>query len=60
MRPTYHRVVVYLIIVFSLRPFTGKDLLQYFGKCKEVFLVISYGDGKHKSNVSVNFVEGIQ
>ena len=38
--PTYHRVVVYLIIVFSLRPFTGKDLLQYFGKCKQVFFLL--------------------
>ena len=33
----YHRIVVYLIIVVSLRPFTCKDLLQYFGKCKQVF-----------------------
>ena len=58
----YHRVVVYLIIVFSLRPFTCKDLLQYFGKCKQVFffwLLVIVMDSI-KSNPSVNFVEGIQ
>ena len=59
-----HRVVVYLIIVFSLRPFTCKDLLQYFGKCKQVFfLLLVIVMGSIKSNLSVNyfnFVEGIQ
>ena len=56
-----HRIVVYLIIVFSLRPFTCKDLLQYFGKCKQVFffLLVIVMDSI-KSNLSVNFVEGIQ
>ena len=57
----YHRVVVYLIIVFSLRPFTCKDLLQYFGKCKQVFfLLLVIVMDSIKSNLSVNFVEGIQ
>ena len=61
VRPTYHRVVVYLIIVSSLQPFTGKDLLQYFGKCKQVFfLLIVIVMDSIKSNLSVNFVEGIQ
>ena len=49
------------IIVFSLRPFTCKDLLQYFGKCKQVFfLLLVIVMDSIKSNVSVNFVEGIQ
>ena len=53
----YHR----LIIVFSLRPFTCKDLLQYFGKCKQVFfLLLVIVMDSIKSNLSVNFVEGIQ
>ena len=58
----YHRIVVYLIIVFSLRPFTCKDLLQYFGKCKQVFflLYLVIVMDSIKSNLSVNFVEGIQ
>ena len=45
----------------SLRPFTCKDLLQYFGKCKQVFfwLLVIVMDSI-KSNVSVYFVEGIQ
>ena len=60
VRSTYHRVVVYLIIVFSLRPFTCKDLLQYFGKCKQVFfLLLVIVMDSTKSNLSVNFVEGI-
>ena len=49
------------IIVFSLRPFTCNDLLQYFGKCKQVFfLLLVIVMESLKSNVSVNFVEGIQ
>ena len=60
MRPTYHRVVVYLEVVFSLRPFTCKDLLQHFGKCKQVFfLLLVIVIESIKSNVSVNFVDGI-
>ena len=56
-----HRIVVYLIIVFSLRPFTCKDSLQYFGKCKQVFfLLLVIVMDSIKSNLSVNFVEGIQ
>ena len=56
-----HRIVIYLIIVFSLRPFTCKDLLQYFGKCKQVFfLLLVIVMDSIKSNLSVNFVEGIQ
>ena len=59
--PLRRCVVVYLIIVFSLRPFTGKDLLQYFGKCKQVlFLLLVIVMDSIKSNLSVNFVEGIQ
>ena len=59
--PTYHRVVVYLIIVFSLRPFTCKDLLQNFGKCKQVFfLLLVIVMDSIESNLSVNFVEGVQ
>ena len=50
-----------LIIVYSLRPFTCKDLLQYFGKCKQVFfLLLVIVMDSIKSNVSVYFVEGIQ
>ena len=57
----YHRVVVYVEIVFSLRPFTCKDLLQYFRKCKQVFfLLLVIVMDSIKSNLSVNFVEGIQ
>ena len=45
----------------SLRPFTCKDVLQYFGKCKQVFfLLLVIVMDSIKSNVSVYFVEGIQ
>ena len=40
---------------------TCKDLLQYFGKCKQVFfLLLVIVMDSIKSNLSVNFVEGIQ
>ena len=60
-----HRIVVYLIIVLSLRPFTCKDLQLYFRKCKQslnkyFFLLLVIVMESMKSNVSVNYVEGIQ
>ena len=58
----YHRIVVYLIIVFSLRPFTCKDLLLTVLRKMQtsIFLLLVIVMDSIKSNLSVNFVEGIQ
>ena len=57
LRPTYGRVFLFNNCV----QFTtfGKDLLQYFRKYKQVFLLLVIMMESIKSNVSVNFVEGI-
>ena len=52
----YHRIVVYLIIVFSLRPFT--TVLRKMQT--SIFLLLVIVMDSIKSNLSVNFVEGIQ
>ena len=52
----YHRIVVYLIILFSLRPFTA--VLRKMQT--SIFLLLVIVMDSIKSNLSVNFVEGIQ
>ena len=62
--PTYHRVVVYLIIVLSLRPLHAKIYNCTSENANKdstsICLLLVIVMESMKSNVSVNYVEGIQ